>query len=119
MNKSAQPSTRPCSGNSKFPQGSSVERTTRLHHQPRNLFQVLLGLVLLLSMQPSTLFGLTTFTSDTALEPTGFSDLINNPNDFWSWGNPSAATTNITYRFDSTFTNNNQIRDQVRLAFDQ
>jgi len=119
MNKSAQPSTKPFSVDSNIFQASSVERMTCLLHKPRSLFQVLLCLVLLLIMQPSTLFGLTTFTSDAVLEPTGFSDLINNPNDFWSWGNPSATTTNITYRFDSTFTNNNQIRNQVRLAFDQ
>ena len=119
MNKSAQPSTKPFSVDSNIFQASSVERMTCLLHKPRSLFQVLLCLVLLLIMQPSTLFGLTTFTSDAVLEPTGFSDLINNPNDFWSWGNPSARTTNITYRFDSTFTNNNQIRNQVRLAFDQ
>ena len=119
MNKSAQPSTKPFSVDSNIFQASGVERMTCLLHKPRSLFQVLLCLVLLLIMQPSTLFGLTTITSDIASEPTGFSDLINNPNDFWSWGNPSATTTNITYRFDSTFTNNNQIRNQVRLAFDQ
>ena len=119
MNKFAQPSTKPFSVDSNIFQASGVERMTCLLHKPRSLFQVLLCLVLLLIMQPSTLFGLTTITSDIASEPTGFSDLINNPNDFWSWGNPSATTTNITYRFDSTFTNNNQIRNQVRLAFDQ
>lgn len=119
MKKSAQPSTRPFSEDSKLFQGSRIERAACLLHKPRSLFQVLLCLVLLLSMQPSTLFGLTTFTSDVALEPTGFAHLINNPNDFWSWGNPTATTTNITYQFDATFTNNNQIRDQVRLAFDQ
>ena len=119
MNKPAKPSTKPFSRDSKIFQGSGVEKVTCLLHQPRILFQVLLCLVLLFSTQSSTLFGLTTFTSDIALEPTGFSHLINNPNDFWSWGNPSATTTNITYRFDSTFTTNNQIRNQVRLAFDQ
>ena len=54
------------------------------------------------------------FTGDEIVNPSGFSDLIANPNDYFSWD-----LTNITYEFDSSFTTNNQIRDQIRLAFDQ
>ena len=58
--------------------------------------------------------GISTFTADTTVNPSGFSDLIANPNDYWTWD-----LTNITYSFDSSFTTNSLIRDQVRLAFDQ
>ena len=88
-------------------------------NKPHSLCQVLFCFVLFLGAQPAMLYGFSTFTSDSSVEPSGFSNLINNPNDFWSWGNPTAANTNITYRFDSSFTNNNQIRNQVRMAFDQ
>ena len=119
MKNFAQPSfTSSSRGSNRF-WGIIQARLILLLNKPRSLCQVLFCFVLLFGMQPSTLFGLTTFTSDDTIEPSGFSDLINNPNDFWSWGNPTAANTNITYRFDSSFTNNNQIRNQVRLAFDQ
>jgi hypothetical protein len=62
----------------------------------------------------ATTCGLSTFTGDTTVNPSGFSDLIANPNDFFSWD-----LTNITYQFDSSFTSNSQIRDQIRLAFNQ
>ena len=93
-------------------------RMTRLP-KPRTAVRVLLCLVLVTGGNPSAAFAFGTFASDTALEPSGFSDLINNPNDFVSWGTPGAAVTNITYGFDASFTNNNEIRDQIRLAFDQ
>ena len=86
------------------------------HHRA---LKVLLCVLLFFGNQPEILFGFETFASDTALEPSGFSNLIANPNDFVSWGNPGAANVNITFRFDSSFTTNNQIRDQVRFAFDQ
>ena len=119
MNNYAQPSFTSCSRGSNIFWGIIQARLILLLNKPSSLCQVLFCFVLLFGMQPSTLFGLTTFTSDDTIEPSGFSDLINNSNDFWSWGNPTAANTNITYRFDSSFTNNNQIRNQVRLAFDQ
>jgi len=51
----------------------------------------------------------------------GFSNLGANPNQFASWNpdTPGGAVTTLTYRFDSSFTNDNRIRNQVRLAFDQ
>jgi hypothetical protein len=85
----------------------------------RTPFKTLLCLLLLVGGQPSIVYGFGTFASDAALDPSGFSDLINNPNDFVSWGTPGSAVTNITYGFDASFTNSNDIRDQVRLAFDQ
>jgi hypothetical protein len=49
-----------------------------------------------------------------ATDATGYTHILNNPNDYPSWD-----LTNITYKFDSDFTSNTQIRNQVRLAFDQ
>ncbi len=51
----------------------------------------------------------------------GFSNLGANPNQFASWNldTPGGSITTLTYRFDSSFTNDNRIRNQVRLAFDQ
>ena len=45
---------------------------------------------------------------------TGYPDLINDPNNYYSW---DAGT--ITYSFDSSFTSNQAIRDQIRLGFRQ
>jgi hypothetical protein len=100
--------------------GSTIARVTMSRlSKPHAAIRVLLCLVLMAGGQSSAVFGFGTFASDTALEPSGFSDLLNNPNDFVSWGTPGAAVTNITYGFDTSFTNNNEIRDQIRLAFDQ
>ena len=62
----------------------------------------------------SSTYGIGTFTADDTVNPSGFSDLIANPNDFWSWD-----LSNITYQFHSSFTNDSRIRDQIRIAFDQ
>ena len=51
------------------------------------------------------------------LETYGFVDMAANPNQFASWDGGSSTT--LTYRFDSSFTTNAGIRNQVRLAFDQ
>jgi len=64
--------------------------------------------------QVNAAHGISAFTGDDTVNPSGFSDLIANPDDYFSWD-----LTNITYEFDSSFTSNNQIRDQIRLAFDQ
>jgi hypothetical protein len=61
----------------------------------------------------ATTHGISTFTGDNTAT-SDFSDLIANPNDFYSWD-----LTNITYQFDSSFTSNSRIRDQIRLAFGQ
>jgi len=87
--------------------------------KPRAVPKVLLCLAVLLGIQPSMIFGFSTIASDLATDPSGFSDLINNPNDFISWGTPGSPVLNLTYGFAASFTNNNEIRDQVRLAFDQ
>jgi len=105
--------------NGKLIRGRNSESVISQVSKPRRVLKVLLCLVLLFGSQPSTVFGFGTFASDNALDPSGFSDLITNPNDFVSWGNPGSVITNITYGFDASFTNNNDIRDQVRLAFDQ
>ncbi len=74
-------------------------------------------------VRPTTLYAAASFSGDVTgtVEPTGFGDLINNPNDFWSWDNTAAAP--ITYRFENTgpnrFTNDARIRDQIRLAFQE
>ena len=65
-------------------------------------------------LQVATTRGIATFTGDTAVNPSGFSNLIANPSDFFSWD-----LTNITYSFDASFTTNSRIRDQIRLAFNQ
>lgn len=51
----------------------------------------------------------------------GFSNLGTNPNQFASWDpdTPGGTLTTLTYRFAASFTNDNRIRNQVRLAFDQ
>ncbi len=51
----------------------------------------------------------------------GFSNLGANPNQFASWNldTPGGTVTTLTYRFDSSFTNDIRIKNQVRLAFDQ
>jgi hypothetical protein len=49
-----------------------------------------------------------------AADSTGFTDLADHPNDYWSWDQDA-----ITYTFDPSFTSDERIRDQVRLAFDQ
>ncbi|MEO2047266.1 MAG: PEP-CTERM sorting domain-containing protein [Pirellulales bacterium] len=50
-----------------------------------------------------------------------FVNLGTNPNQFASWDSDviGGSTTTVTYRFDSSFTSDNRIRNQVRLAFDQ
>jgi hypothetical protein len=65
-------------------------------------------------LQVAATQGITTFTGDTTVNPSGFSDLIANPSDFFSWD-----LTNITYQFDASFTTNSRIRDQIRLAFNE
>ena len=75
------------------------------------------GLVALLAIcyfQVNAAHGISAFTGNTTVNPSGFSNLIANPDDYFSWD-----LTNITYSFDSSFTSNNQIRDQIRLAFNQ
>ena len=47
-------------------------------------------------------------------DPTGYTHILNNPNDYPSWD-----LTNITYKFETGFTTDSRIRDQIRLAFDQ
>ena len=44
----------------------------------------------------------------------GFSDIVNNPDDHWSWDGNT-----ITYGFDVSFPADPVIREQIRLAFDQ
>jgi hypothetical protein len=62
----------------------------------------------------TTTRGIATFSGDTVVNPSGFSNLIANPSDYFSWD-----LTNITYSFDASFTTNNLIRNQIRLAFNQ
>ena len=68
--------------------------------------------VLALVFCNSRAWGFASWSQDT--DPTGFTHIINNPNDYPSWD-----LNNITYKFSSDFTANSRIRDQVRLAFDQ
>ncbi len=79
---------------------------------PKKLLSLLLGAALL--MCTSDVLGFATFTGDTTVNPSGFSNLIANPNDFYSWDG-----TTITYSFGASFTANTLLRDQVRLAFQQ
>lgn len=71
--------------------------------------------------QASAAWGFSTFTSDNTLpgDSSGFSDLIANPSDYWSWDDTSSGVIALTYKFDSSFTTDNRIRNQVRLAFNQ
>ena len=78
---------------------------------------IVVGLVALHAIccfQINAAYGFSAFTGDTAVNPSGFSNLIADPDDYFSWD-----LTNITYQFDSSFTSNNRIRDQIRLAFNQ
>jgi hypothetical protein len=62
----------------------------------------------------ATTRGIATFS---AANPETFSNLIAFPLDFYSWD-----STNITYQFDSSFTDyfsDSRIQDQIRLAFAQ
>lgn len=68
------------------------------------------GLVLLSHTSPA--WGFAYWSQET--DPTGYTHILNNPNDYPSWD-----LTTITYKFDSSFTTDNRIRDQVRLAFAQ
>jgi hypothetical protein len=77
----------------------------------------LAGLVLLLQASAARGFGI--FDS---LAPTiTFADLLANPTQFASWDpdTPGGNVITITYRFDSTFTTDERIRDQVRLGIQQ
>jgi len=76
---------------------------------------IVLALVLLAHSRPAT--AISTFATDTALEPSGFSNLIAHPNDVFTWD-----LTNITWKFDPSFLTafpNAAVRNQVRLAFQQ
>jgi hypothetical protein len=68
-----------------------------------------------LGLVPSEVRGFGTFTGEP--DPTGFSDLATNPNDYYSWD-----LTNLTYKFDTSFDTywpNALVKNQVRLAFSQ
>ncbi|MFC1633276.1 LamG-like jellyroll fold domain-containing protein [Planctomycetota bacterium] len=69
---------------------------------------------LCLAMPSSTVFGFATWSG---VDASGYSHLVNNPDDFPSWD-----LTVITYTFDASFDvtfPNPDIKDQVRLAFQQ
>ncbi len=71
--------------------------------------------------QASAAWGFSTFASDNTLpgDSSGFANLIANPNDYWSFDNTSSGVIALTYKFDSSFSTDNRIRNQVRLAFNQ
>jgi hypothetical protein len=63
----------------------------------------------------STVRGIATFSG---VDPTGFSHLVNDPDDYATW----LPDTTLTYRFDASFDTvwpNPQIKEQVRVAFNQ
>lgn len=62
--------------------------------------------------------GFSTFSADPD-DLGGFADLVTNPNDYWSWDNTGPGEVSLTYKFDSSFTADPLIRQQVRLAFNQ
>lgn len=73
---------------------------------------LLLMVAMVSCWQTPSAWGFAYWSQDT--DPTGFTHILNNPNDYPSWD-----LTNITYKFDTGFTTDSRIRDQVRLAFDQ
>jgi len=89
--------------------------TRRLRHAAVGmLVGAALGVVACLAAMPSAALGFGTFTG---VDPSGFSDLATNANDFASWDQVA-----LTYRFDASFdTNwpNALVKNQVRLAFSQ
>ena len=73
---------------------------------------LLLIAVMVSCWQTPSAWGFAYWSQDT--DPTGYTNILNNPNDYPSWD-----LTNITYKFQPGFTTDSRIRDQVRLAFDQ
>jgi len=69
---------------------------------------------LFLAAFSSPVFG---FSTISGVDPSGFSDLVTNPQDFPSWDK-----TVIRYKFDASFDTafpNPRVKEQVRLAFTQ
>jgi hypothetical protein len=73
--------------------------------------------VLIAAASPAA-FGFGAWSQET--DPSGYTHFNNNPNDYPSWDK-----TTITYKFDNSGSDsftaywNNQVRDQIRLAFEQ
>jgi len=75
------------------------------------------GLVWFLQVSAARGFGV----FDTVNPFYAFADLLANPTQYASWDpdTPGGSVITITYRFDSTFTTAERIREQVRLGFQE
>lgn len=68
-----------------------------------------------LTLGPASAWGFASWSQET--DVTGYTHILNNPNDYPSWDK-----TNITYKFDPSFTTtwpNPEVKNQVRDAFNQ
>jgi hypothetical protein len=79
------------------------------------------GLVSFFRAGPAHGFGAFDSTPPNAAWADLFADLLANPNQFDSWDpdTPGGIVITLTYMFDSSFTTNESIRDQVRLGIQQ